>query len=65
MFSKIKNKILLVYDELIHKTTWPTWEELQSSAVVTLVTSLLLSLVVLLMDSVFENLFKLFYQLFA
>ena len=65
MFAKIKNQILMVYDELIHKTTWPTWEELQSSAVVTLVTSLLLALVVFLMDSVFENLFKLFYQLFA
>jgi len=65
MFSKIKNQIVLVYDELVHKTTWPTWEELQSSAVVVLVTSLLLSLVVFMMDSVFENLFKLFYQLFA
>jgi preprotein translocase subunit SecE len=65
MFSKIKNQIMLVYDELVHKTTWPTWEELQSSAIVTLVTSLLLSLVVFMMDSVFENLFKLFYQLFA
>jgi preprotein translocase subunit SecE len=65
MFSKIKHQLLLVYDELVHKTTWPTWEELQSSAIVTLVTSLLLSLVVFMMDSVFENLFKLFYQLFA
>jgi preprotein translocase subunit SecE len=65
MFSKIKNQLVMVYDELIHKTTWPTWEELQSSAIVTLVTSLILSVVVFFMDSIFENLFKLFYQMFA
>eukprot|EP00825_Cyclidium_porcatum_P032344 TRINITY_DN34653_c0_g1_i1.p1 TRINITY_DN34653_c0_g1~~TRINITY_DN34653_c0_g1_i1.p1 ORF type:complete len:510 (-),score=22.25 TRINITY_DN34653_c0_g1_i1:139-1668(-) len=65
MFSKIKNSLMLTYDELMNKTSWPTWDELQSSAVITLVASLIFALVVFLMDSVFENVFKLFYQLFA
>ncbi|MBC8343318.1 MAG: preprotein translocase subunit SecE [Bacteroidetes bacterium] len=64
MFSKIKNTLKVTYDELMHKVTWPTWEELQSSAVVTLVTSLIFALVVFLMDSVFKNLFEQFYKLF-
>jgi preprotein translocase subunit SecE len=65
MFSKIKHQILLTYDELVNKTSWPTWAELQSSAVITLVASLIFALIVFVMDSVFENLFKLFYQLFT
>jgi preprotein translocase subunit SecE len=65
MFSKIKNSLLLTYDELVHKTTWPSWDELQASAVITLVASLIFALLVFIMDSIFENLFKLFYQLFA
>jgi preprotein translocase subunit SecE len=64
MFSKIKRTFVLTYDELMNKTSWPSWDELQSSAVITLVASLIFALIVFLMDSVFENVFKLFYQLF-
>jgi preprotein translocase subunit SecE len=65
MFSKIKRSLLLTYDELMNKTSWPSWDELQSSAVITLVAALIFSLVVFLMDSVFENIFKAFYSLFV
>lgn len=65
MFSKIRNSLKLTVDELLYKTTWPTWEELQSSAVITLVASLIFALIVFIMDSVFENLFKVFYKLFS
>ena len=53
----------LTIDELVNKTNWPTWDELQSSAVVTLVASLIIALVIFLMDSAFDNLFKLVYSL--
>ena len=56
---------MLTVDELLHKTTWPTWEELQASAVITLVASLIFALIVFIMDSAFENLFKFFYKLFV
>lgn len=37
----------------MHKVSWPTWKELQSSAIIVLVTALLLSVIIFLMDYVF------------
>ena len=64
MFSRLRNTIKVTYEELVHKVTWPTWDELQASAVITLVASLIFALVVFIMDSAFENIFKVFYKLF-
>jgi len=63
--KKIKELLKVTWDELIHKVTWPTWDELQSSAVITLVASLIIAVLVFIMDAVFENVFKLFYQIFS
>jgi preprotein translocase subunit SecE len=52
------------YDELIHKVSWPTWSELQNSAIVVSIASLIIALIVFLMDISFENLLKLFYNNF-
>jgi preprotein translocase subunit SecE len=41
------------YNELVNKVSWPTWKELQSSAIIVLVAALLLSLIVFLMDYIF------------
>ncbi len=41
------------YNELVNKVSWPTWKELQSSAIVVLVTALIISLVVFAMDYIF------------
>ena len=41
------------YDELIHKVTWPTWAELQQSALLVLVASLMIALIVFGMDYAF------------
>ena len=38
------------YVEITEKVTWPTWSQLQSSAVIVLVASLLIALVVFVMD---------------
>lgn len=43
------------YEELVHKTTWPSRSELTSSAVVVLIASLCIALVVFVMDSIFQN----------
>ena len=50
------------YNELLHKVTWPTWQELQESAVVVLVASLIIALVVLGMDQASNNLMKVIYK---
>lgn len=52
------------YDELIHKVTWPTWKELQSSALVVMVASLIISLLVFVMDLFFRNVMDFVYGLF-
>ncbi len=52
------------YDELINKVSWPSWSELQGSAVVVSVASLIIALAVYLMDISFSTLLKEFYKLF-
>ena len=54
MFKKFINYCKACYDELAHKTTWPTRSELTHSAVVVLSASLVIALVVWAMDSVFK-----------
>ena len=54
MFSKIVNYCKACYDELAHKTTWPTRAELTHSAMIVLSASLVIALVVFAMDSVFK-----------
>jgi len=39
--------------ELTQKVSWPTWEELQTSAIIVLITSVLISLAVWVMDYAF------------
>jgi len=41
------------YNELVNKVSWPTWKELQSSAIIVLVSALIISLIVFLMDYIF------------
>jgi len=52
------------YDELVHKVSWPTWSELQNSAIVVSVASLIIAAVVYLMDFSFQSLMQLFYKNF-
>ena len=52
------------FDELLHKVTWPTWEELQNSSVVVAITSLIIALIIFVMDQVFTKLMSLFYNFF-
>ena len=62
MIQKIKDYFQDVYNELVHKTTWPTWKELQSSAVVVMIASVIIALVVFAMDTSFDSLLKWFYK---
>ena len=51
------------YTELVHKVSWPTWSDLQSSAIVVMIASLIIAIIVIAMDISFENLLKLIYVL--
>jgi len=50
------------YTELIEKVTWPTWRELQSSAVLVIVTTVIISMVVFGMDQIIGQALKYFYS---
>ncbi|MBQ2322403.1 MAG: preprotein translocase subunit SecE [Bacteroidales bacterium] len=56
--NKVVNYCKDVYNELVNKTTWPSWTELFSSARIVMVASLIIALVILAMDLVFEYLLK-------
>ena len=51
------------YEELVHKTTWPSQKELMGSAVVVLIASLCIALVIFAIDSVFDKVMELIYSL--
>lgn len=52
------------YNELVNKVTWPTWKELQNSAIVVMVASLIIALFIFGIDSVFQFVMKGLYSLF-
>ena len=62
--KKFINYVKECYNELVQKVSWPTWKELQSSAIVVSIASLIIALVVSLMDEAFKNLLEGFYKIF-
>ena len=59
----LQTYIIEAYNELLHKVSWPSWDDLAESAVIVLVASIIIALVVLLMDQASSNLLKLLYEL--
>ena len=51
---KIGNYFKEMYDELVHKTNWPSMQELGNSVVVVSIASLVIALIVFLMDAIFN-----------
>jgi preprotein translocase subunit SecE len=60
---KIVNYLKESYTELVFKVTWPTWKELQSSALVVMIASLIFALIVFAMDSTFQKILEGIYKL--
>jgi len=61
---KIKSYLKDSYNELVHKVSWPTWSELQRSAVIVMVASLIIAVIVFAMDFSFRNLMDFIYSMF-
>ena len=51
------------FTELMHKVTWPTWSELQNSAVLVMVATLIIALIVAAMDFSFSRIMEFIYGL--
>ena len=63
--SKFKTYINETANELFHKVSWPSWGELQSSAIVVMIASIIISLIVFVMDFAFNRGMESVYQLFS
>jgi len=53
------------YIELTQKVTWPTWRELQNSAVLVLIAAIIIAMVIFAMDQGIEFILKQFYHSLA
>lgn len=62
--SKFKTYIDETANELFHKVSWPSWSELQSSAIVVAIASIIIALIVWVMDITFEKGMEAIYHLF-
>lgn len=62
--KRIRNYLKVVYDEMVHKVSWPKWNELQSSTVVVMVASLIIALLIYVMNITFSNLMSVVYNIF-
>ncbi len=70
--SPVNNKITMAkigtyvkesWKELTTKVTWPTWDKLQSSAILVMVTTLILALIIWLIDLIIRSVMMGIYQL--
>jgi len=61
---KLVNYIKDVYNELTQKVSWPSWSELQSSAIVVMIASAIIATVISIMDFGFKGLMDTVYSMF-
>ena len=60
--AKVSEYIKESYIELTQKVTWPTWKELQSSAILVLIAALIIALIIMVMDQAIGYILKQFYS---
>lgn len=60
--KKIVEYIKESYNELIHRVSWPTWAELQSTSVIVLVAAFIIAMVVFGMDTLFNETMRIVYK---
>lgn len=51
------------YDELMNHVTWPTWEDLFSSARLILISTIILSLIIFIFDFIANSALTFMYEL--
>lgn len=61
--SKFGSYIQEAYDELVHKVSWPSWDELQQTTIIVLVSLIIITLVIFGMDVAIDAILKTVYNL--
>jgi preprotein translocase subunit SecE len=62
--NKLRAYIDEVRDELVNKVTWPTWAELQESAIIVMIATVIFAIVVFAMDFSFNKGMEFIYNSF-
>lgn len=61
--AKFGNYIQEAYDELVHKVSWPTWDELQQTTIIVLVSLIITTIVIFGMDFGAEKVLTFLYSI--
>jgi preprotein translocase subunit SecE len=61
--NRIRTYIQEVGEELLRKVTWPTWSELQESAIIVMIATVIFAVIVFAMDFAFNKGMEKIYQL--
>ena len=59
--SKFGSYIQESYDELVHKVSWPSWNELQQTTLIVLTSLVIVTIMIFGMDAASEAVMKLVY----
>lgn len=60
--SKFGTYIQEAYDELVHKVSWPSWDELQQTTLIVLVALLFITTIIFGMDIASKNVMGFIYD---
>lgn len=60
---KLKAYFSDVYNELMHKVSWPSWSELQSSAAIVMIASVIIAIGIFIMDFSFRHIMNFIYSM--
>ncbi len=60
---KFINYLKESYTEMTKKVSWPSWDKLQSSAILVMVASVIFAIVIFAMDFTFQHLMSAIYTL--
>lgn len=60
--SKFGTYIQEAYDELVHKVSWPSWDELQQTTLIVLVALLFITAIIFGMDVASKNVMGFIYD---
>lgn len=61
--AKFGSYIQEAYDELVHKVTWPSWDELQQTTIIVLVGLAITTIAIFGMDFAGEKVLTLLYKI--
>ena len=60
--ASVRGYIEETVDELKNKVSWPTWNELQSSAIVVLIATMIIAMLIFFMDVAFSSAMQFIYE---